>query len=493
MTDMDRVLKDPRIRLLTRRSAERDELAREAAYYLGEKFKELHHDEAVRCLLKGLEADKGKITVFIAYQEEDTAVADSLKGRLEEFGSDKLDVHTFTDRRDNAGGEQWRRSMIAKIKRSNWFIAVMPDERNGSRWPLYEAAVFEGSKAATDLLIIVTRPGTARPEQLVDYQGFEGHQDGIYDMFDQLMRGANQLPGWNPINPNLKDDTLRAVAVQVAQEFNETSKPIDWEFFVRYVELDVSWMNGVVGMKPNILDAKVLSSKGAEEVFGVSDRAAVGRRLRDVTESINDERHGRAWLSELATAVKDVLHGRVPTPIRTSFCAYDEGRDFHPHLSSMSRRAGEPYSIRVTLTPSLVTRVANVPRSLDAFMTTVRLGHRFRWEILEQFRSGLRTREDVERFERLLVRMETEGSVSGTLDPSLVLEEIEDESHKETINRIYQDWDVLRGKDGSLTKALDSGDPELLKSTMPTLWRLNREFMQVAAEAALGVVTKNWR
>ncbi len=490
---MDSVLRDARVRLLTKGSAEREELARTAMEYLGGKFKELHDEEQVRCLVKSLEADKGRITVFIAYQEEDTAVADCLKGRLEEYGSDRLDVHTFTDRRDNAGGEQWRRSMIAKIKRSNWFIAIMPDERTGSRWPLYEAAVFEGSKTATDLLIVVTRPGAARPDQLVDYQGFAGNEDGMYELFDQLMRKPQQLPGWGPVNPNLRDDTLRAAATEVAQEFNETAKPVEWEYFVRYVELDVSWMPGVAGMKPNILDAKVVGAKGAEEIFGVADKAAVGRRLRDVIAAINDERHGKAWLSELGTAVRDVLAGRVPTPVRTSFCAFEEGRDFHPHLSSMSRCAGEPHSVRITFTPSLVARVGNVPRALDAFMTTVRLGHRFRWEILEQFRFGLRATEDVERFERLLVRMETEGSVNGTLDPSLVLEEIDDESHKDTIRGIYREWEVLRGTDGSLTKALESGDAELLKSTMPALWKLNRAFMQVAVAAAPGVIAKHWR
>lgn len=493
--EIDRVLRDPRVRVLTKDSAEREALAQQAVDYIRAKVKDLHYEETVRCVAKGLHAEKSAVTVFIAYQEEDAAVADCLKGRLEEFGSDRLDVHTFTDRRDNAGGEQWRQNMIAKIKKSNWFIAIMPDERTGSRWPLYEAAVFEGSKTATDLLIVVTRPGAARPEQLDDYHGFVGGVDGMYQMLDQLMREPHQLPGWGPINPHLRDETVTAAAEEVAKEFRETAKPVEWEFFVKYVELDISWMTGNTntGVRPSILDAKVLSAKGAEEIFGVSDKSAVGRTLSDVAHAIYDERHGKAWLSELATAVKDVLAGRMPTPIRTSFCAFEEGRDFHPHLSSMSRCLAGPFSVRVTFTPSLVSRVANVPRALDAFMTTVRLGHRFRWEILEQFRTGIRSGEDVERFARLLGRMETEGMVNGTLDPDLVMQEVEDETHRATIARIYEEWAVLRGMDGDLTRALEAEDPELLKKAMPRLWGLNRDFMRTAVAAAPAVIAKHWR
>jgi hypothetical protein len=491
--EIDRVLKDSRVRALTKSSVEREALAQKAVDYIRGKFRTLHFEETVRSIVKGLDAKKNAVTVFIAYQEEDAAVADCLKGRLEEFGSDRLDVHTFTDRRDNAGGEQWRQTMIAKIKRSNWFIAILPDEKTGSRWPLYEAAVFEGSKTATDLLIVVTRPGAARPEQLEDYHGFVGNVDEMFQMFDQLMREPNQLPGWGPVHPHLRDDTVQAAAEEVAREFRESAKPVEWEFFVKYVELDVSGMTSATGKPPGVLDAKVLSCKGAEEIFGVSDKVAVGRPFGDVIKAIYDERHGKAWISELGKAVKDVLAGRVPTPVRTSFCAFEEGRDFHPHLSSMSRSTAGPFSVRVTFTPSLLARVSNVPRALDAFMTTVRLSHRFRWELLEQFQGGIRSSEDVERFERLLVRMETEGMVSGTLDPSLVLEEVEDESHRATIARIYKEWEVLRTEEGDLTKALNTGNAELLKKTLPKLWVLNRDFMRVAVAAAPGVVMKHWR
>lgn len=488
----DPILRDRRVKALIGTSAERQAIAEAATEHLRRKHKDLPLDDAVRCVVKSLVASRQKITVFIAYQEEDTAVADCLKGRLEEFGPEKLDVYTFTDRTENPGGDEWRKLLIDKIRRSSWFIAIMPDGTNGSSWPLYESALFEGSKMATDLLIAITRPGVPFPAQLAAYNGFFGDERGVFALFDQLMRKPGQLPGWAAIHPKLTDKTISVAAKEVADEFKTTSHSVEWQFFVRFVELDVSRMAEHPDGRMRILDATVLSARGSEEIFGVPEATIVGKTLREVVASINDDRHGTAWLSELDAAVDEALHGRTPTPIRTSFRAFEEGRDFHPHLSSMSRRGGAANSVRVTFTSSLVARISNVPRALDAFMTAVRLAHRFRWEIIEPYMFGDLTKDDVLNFQKLLTRMETEGSVSGTMDPELVLAEVEDLGLRDVVRKIYAEWKILRDDHGDLTKAIETRDAALLSSIMPKLNELNRQFMQVAVRAAPGVVLKHW-
>ncbi len=469
------------------------DLASGAADSVKKDFPEISLDDQERCIVKSLLARLDRVHVFLAYQSEDTNAADSLKGRLEEFSAGKLDVFTYSNRRDNPAGREWAIAVRQNIRRAHWFIALLPEDRPNRSWPFYEAALFEGSKEASDLLIAVTRPGFERPPQLEHFQGFEADAKGFASLIDQLLVQPAQLPGWDAINDKVSPKAIQDASNEIVANLHEVAPTVEWEYFISNIELEVNEKMFESEEELPILNARVRSAHGIANIFGRTPSASAGRSFRELVKNIYVDSHGTAWLHELNESAKSVVQDHIPLPIRSAFQGSERGKDFHPHLSAKSHRNRNIVSIRVIFTSSLSPRIANIPRSLDAFVTAWRLANRFRWEVVEEFSTTKINDEAIRDFQRILTRMETEGHLAGTMDPTLVLQEIKDQKRRKIVEDIYTKWGSMRGDGGIIPAALKERNAELLKRAITDLKAMNRQFVEVMAAESPSVVARYWK
>ena len=111
----------------------------------------------------------------------------------------------------------------------------------------------------------------------------------------------------------------------------------------------------------------------------------------------------------MAKMLAAVFMGREPPPVEALIRGADH-KFYQPVLETVRQRSfdGALVSAHITFHEKVNTPIMRAPRNLEALATALRLGYRFRWEVIEEFRN-VENAADVALVERLIQRMEQEG------------------------------------------------------------------------------------
>ena len=134
----------------------------------------------------------------------------------------------------------------------------------------------------------------------------------------------------------------------------------------------------------------------------------------------------------------------------------------------------------------------NIPHGLMSLVTVVRFTFRFRWEVLEKYKSGEMTEEDVERMDNALRRIKVDAESRGISQEDDVISLFSADEAK-IIKKMYTEWYKYKNADGSgeLDLAIANKDTQTIQRILNYLLPMNQEFLEMASDRFSEMVSSN--
>ncbi len=152
------------------------------------------------------------------------------------------------------------------------------------------------------------------------------------------------------------------------------------EQYERY--LDITVPAEALGRPAIPDDATVESDDLTLRLFGLT--AAVPRCWRDVVDAAQQQPDTR-WVRQLERCIQEAGMNRVFRPVQAVF--HGDHGSFQPQLARKDVLRGGTTRFHVHLIETVVAPTAGVPSEIVSLVTLLRLGLRFRYEVIERFRA----------------------------------------------------------------------------------------------------------
>jgi hypothetical protein len=473
----------------------------------------MHDEDRLAAFDRAADAITDGIRIFISYKSEDQTLGILFKEMLADYGAKRLHEEAsgnpdiFLAAQSIRGGDDWRKEIKACIKRTHWFILLLPDVEIDRDWLVWEAGYFDRGmcQEAGERLICVHHPNAAQASQLQHYQGYTSDAQGIENLLTDLFFTPNAITGMQPVAPPLKLGNLKRDALELSKAFRAPQQRIEPIYCLKHV--DIAHREGATYLTvEELLDAEVLHAHELDDIFNRrgSFRGTVGELIGD----IHDDVHGKAWVGDLARVLNDVVTGRPPRRTMVPFFGYSGPGQFRACLHCVRRAsAGGPIaSFRILFVEEFAGAVGNAPPDLDALETALHWSYRSWWELIDRFRGGVHTQQQLDAIRQYIERAELEAQSRNAMDPAklgaiFAKRPAEHETLIANQKRYYNEFRNPGTGDGKIDQALRDRRPELMADSLSELrpiiaWFLvhgARRYAELVEERLAGELPKDER
>ncbi len=240
----------------------------------------------------------------------------------------------------------------------------------------------------------------------------------------------------------------------------------------------------------SLAKSEVLDTNAHEAIFGLAGEPPT---FGELIELVVDGKPRQRWLIELCRAVRDVSRNHWPIAAQNCVRAHDPsancgelgyqtntGKMFRPVVVNACYQ-DDAIILHLVFSED-VTAMDNslVPANVVSIARALRLGYRFRWEILERYTGDDVSDEEFDALENRLDSMYREAQSIGLDDPKLLMSQFNDQSARK-INSMYDEWWKLRNpeKNGLLDVAMEKKDIPTIRQILNDFKPLNHEFLEL--------------
>ena len=365
------------------------------------------------------------IKIFVSYKIGHGRAARALLEPFSLFGSARI---LFDDNQkwpflcELAGmqGRPYKEMVHAALEETHWFFLLLPDAANDRSWVMFEAGFFLRSMQPGDRLICIHHPSVTPAGPLEDFDRVTATAEDLLRMYRALLcRSARS--GMDAINGRLSDEHLKPHVANLIELIQPTPE-LKRRYYVSFIDIRLDQRRPIV-TRDELLSADIVAGNNVDRIFGsalvVSQRVLdesrwngrsshPGSTLRNVLGADCDLAEHVPWLDGITKMLAAVFAGREPPPVEALIRGADH-KFYQPVLETVRQRTRRRLGLGPHhLQEKVNTPILRAPRNLEALATTLRLGYRFRWEIIEEFRN-VESAADVVLVERLIQRMEQEG------------------------------------------------------------------------------------
>ena len=373
-----------------------------------------------------------------------------------------------------------------------------------------------------------------KPDQIREFTMVKADHDGITGLLNDICFNDDLFPGMKVLKDGKSARTaVKGVANQIVNliisaEENRAEAEAQEVFCERFVRLriprdhNLRWFReleekDIDDLKENyeriraaekseieeriqeILDlrnieslakAEVLETNAHEAIFGLAvEPSTFGGLIELVVEGKPRQR----WLVELCRAVRDVSRNHWPIAIQNCLRAYDpiadrgelgsqsnSGKMFRPVVAKAFYQDDAIILHLVFSEDVTAMDISLVPDNVMSIAKALRLGYRFRWEILERYTGDDVSDEEFDALENRLDSMYREAQSIGLDDPKLLMSQFNDQSARK-INSMYDEWWKLRNpeQNGLLDVAMEKKDIPAIRKILNGFKPLNHEFLEM--------------
>jgi hypothetical protein len=161
------------------------------------------------------------LNIFLSYkmpkEDEQLDIAREFAGELSDLAGGRMKMHY-------AGayprGVDWRGEIVSTIKKSDMFILLYTGEEQQWEFCLLEAGLFQATHP-THPLVVLHHPSTLLPVPLANLNAVKVTPEHIENFLTPIFYDEP----WQ-INPQLRRDTLRAVAQELVRIFHSTAPDV---------------------------------------------------------------------------------------------------------------------------------------------------------------------------------------------------------------------------------------------------------------------------
>jgi hypothetical protein len=445
-------------------------------------------DLAIKSFERAADAIKNGIRVFISYKFIHQELAEKFRDLIREYGQSRLAKDrdgqpvVFIAKQGVEAGKEYRKQIHEEIGKAHWFFLLLPDAQFDREWPIYEAGYFQRGMTASERLICVHHKSVAKASQFQDLQAYESSPEGLQRLFTELFFQKQAISGMNQITYEDYKEHLQKDTEDLSKLFRG-ERPAVADVCGRYIEIEHE-DGRYYDKEADLLSAKILDMKNLREAFDRPDtfQGKFGELIADV----NDNAHGRQWIDALSGALHDVVTNHIPRAVEVPFFGSKRGWSFRPNLHCVWRNAenGQIEHFQVIFTEEIGERVVNVPETLEALETALRLAYRSWWEIYGAYDRRL-TAQDVEDIYRYTQRAEQEAQSRGAMDMEVLVRAFKDPEQKllrDQFARYFTEYRNPQTNNGRIDRAFRDRDPKLMKDCLDELKPNSLWFLKAATK-----------
>jgi len=453
-----------------------------------------------------------QIPVFLSYKFGNDEQIEEIVSALQELTENKLKIHYAGE--FNVGTE-YRQKILEAIRESYLFVLLLPPVSDNLDWCLYETGMFRMVMEGDPLRKLICIHHGQKPKPIQNFTMIEADRVGITKLLEDICFGEGYFPGMPILNDGkLNRRKINNVVLQMAKVMEGTMNVGKTQIYkarflrlllaggrsmLKYEDLSKEELKGFSEKYERIRSAhdeemenrieeilelrnieelsksKVIDTDAHDTLFGLNQMPDT---LHGLLDAVWDGEESQPWMYELCHAIRDVSRNRRPIALQNCVRAatgsnIDSGKMFRPVLTKVEQvDANDAKMITLCLVEDVTAMDASlVPKKVMAVARALRLGYRFRWEVLEKY-----TREDLDDDEygalkNTLDGMMREAEAFDLDDPELLMNQFSNPVAKHIMS-IYADWWKLRNPEetGELDLAMQKND-------IPEIRRLLTEFM----------------
>ncbi len=461
------------------------------------------------------------IKIFVSYKIGHGRAARALLEPFELYSNGRI---LFTDTPkwpflcEMAGlqGRPYKDLIHAALEDTHWFFLLLPDASIDRSWTMFEAGFFRRSMQPGDRLICIHHPTVKPAGPLEDFERVVAKKDDLIALYKRLLCEPGAVPGMGPINSRITDAHLNQ-QVDTLIEWIQPTPELKRHYYVSYIDIKLDQTHPI-NTREELISAPVVAGNDVDRIFGsslvmserIQDEARVEKAqaehnvtLKSIIGSATEIAGHAVWLDALTKTIVAIFNDKEPLSMEAIIHGKD-GKVYQPVLQTVRRRSYDNalVSAHISLHEKINIPIRRAPSPLEALSTALRLGYRFRWEVIEEFRN-VESSADVRLIEHALERMEQESRERNLIKPEaagpeglrqMPLVRVFKEEDQEAVVQMYQAWEKLRSHrgDGRLDKAFKEHNAIEVGLCLEELDRTNRHFMRMGAKRFAELVERYW-
>ena len=470
------------------------------------------------------------IKIFISYKIGFETAARNVIEPFKIYGNGRILVNErfpYMCERVPDVGQEYRDKIYAALEQAHWFFLLLPDESLDRSWTLFEAGYFKRAMAIEDRLIGIHHSNVKMAGPLTNLDAVAAEAEKICSFLQKLLHQPNPIPGMSPINPAVSVEWFHSHSENISRTI-QPSRQINRQYRIDYMDIKLESSRPPKDAE-ELPDAVVIEANGLKDIFGFAGftnktdrldadlskeitlrqiimRSGVSRISSSpddsATTSPKESKH-IYWLRAMVEAIQAAFHNDPYGPSDVILTGKDE-KYYRPPLLSIRRYTDtdEPESAHIAFHESVMGPIRNCPEELSALGTILRMGYRFKWEVLERFRF-ITVKSDVDTVRQIIERMERESHQRGLHQPDRPIDENLEHNPvfaafspelQPVIREIGQKWEEFRNcrKTGRLDRAFEQSNTKETQECLRELREINRTFMKIGASRYAELVNQYW-
>jgi hypothetical protein len=426
-----------------------------------------------------------RASLFVSHISEESDVALLLRSMLEKDFLGLVKFFTSSDIGSIGAGQDWLVAIQKALDEAALVLVLCSRASVQRPWVQFEvgAAWMKGIP-----IVPVCHSGLTVPELQMPLslrQGIElGNPLGLGRLYAAV---AKEL---EIAQPELTDLPARLARVAKVEERFRCSRTQQFE---RYFDVVIPAPGRLDGdTLPD--DAAVHSDPGTLQLFGLGEASW---RWKDIVRAARRTPDTR-WLAQLQRTIRLASQNEAFQPVQAIY--HSERGSYQPQLARREVAADGESRFHVHLVETVVAPLSDVQNDFGLLATLLRLGLRFRYEVIERARRPAQVagRTGPEPHEDLLKRLRCSVEViendalsrgAQNFDPEAVLALFDREDDQDEIALVQQEWDTARA-------ALFRTDPDPgadeVEAVLGAMRQLNYTFMRLGTRRFHEMVAQAW-
>jgi hypothetical protein len=428
--------------------------------------------------------------LFVSHISEEAEVARLLKQEMEEDFLGQVKLFTSSDIGSISAGEEWLTSVQQALSKAAAMLVLCSKSSISRPWVQFELGAAWMKRKR---IIPICHSGMRVDELPMPLTGLQGVQLGVEAGVQRLYEGVADVLGW-PKVPQPRN--LARFLSSVAEFENRFQNPV--QQFERYIDIVIP--------RPGIVDGdriadttRIESNDVSMELFGLI--GAAGRTWLDICKAARKTADTR-WLIQLQRCIQKASHNVVFRPVQAIY--HTERGSYQPQLAKKEMLPDGSCRYHVHFVETTVAPLTEVQNDFGLLATLLRLGLRFRYEVIEHYQKAIkavRIKPNHQRgpeMERVLLLLrgaieiiENDALSRGAqnFDPDAVAALFEQEDEQHQIVAMQSTWNDTRA-------LLFRNEPPLtaaeIEDGMTRLRDMNRRFMCLATKRYHEMVSTRW-
>jgi hypothetical protein len=432
-----------------------------------------------------------KVKIFISHKHEDEYTALCIRDVLKGLDDPKSPRINFFLSEEILGGEDWYKWVKTRLVEANLLLLLFTDSSRSWDWCLYEAGLFDRlTDEHARRIICLHSQSIDPPKPLKHLQAFSAKPERIRRFLEQLFIGRDllgvttPLAGWLERVPDQLDQLAERISLLI-DRVPEKTKYFNKYFFIKVRDpatLTEDWIPP---------DATVTAT---EETFAIFDKQGGPWPWQDIEEKARRNEDQR-WLKELARAIYSASKGDIPKPIQAIFHSLRDAKQYIPFLYRVDKMPNGSFAFKVLLHEDVSWQLEEVPKKIRSLATSLLMGTRFRYELIEKYRDKFRNGYNPETLERycteirqIIIQIECEAASRGLLERYNLVESFND-SDREAVDGMYETWYELREQ---LMKGIDTKDQAIIHATLQELGKINKHYLEIASKRYHEIISESF-